>query len=111
MCGKIKAYQVGSPSAFYNKVSINSYYVEGISLTYGSPRKHISGLLLLPLMKLVLTLLATVPVLTLIKQEVPQFLQHSWGTITSVIQPLKAFFEMVSSMEMIFCGMELAVDL
>ncbi len=41
VCGKIKDYQFGSPSAFYNRVSINSYYVEGISLTYGSPRKHI----------------------------------------------------------------------
>ncbi len=51
-----------------------------------------SGLLLLPLMKLVLTFLVTVPVITLIKQEVPQLLQHSWGTITSVIQPVKAFF-------------------
>ncbi len=110
VCGKIKAYQVGSPSEFYNRVSIDSYYVEGISLLVSLMEVH-DGLLLLLVMKLVLTFLVTVPVLTLIKQEVPQLLQYSWGTITSVIQPVKAFFEMVSPMVVILCGMEPAVDL
>ncbi len=45
VCGKIKAYQIGSPDAFCsrsNTRSIDSNYVDGISLTYGSqPRKHI----------------------------------------------------------------------
>ena len=45
VCGRIIAYQVGSPAAFYsalrNGVSIESWYLEGISLTYGSPRQHI----------------------------------------------------------------------
>ena len=44
VCGKIKAYQVGSPDAFRsitNRHSIDSNYVDGISLTYGRPRKHI----------------------------------------------------------------------
>jgi len=45
VCGKIKAYQVGSPDGF--RVSslasnvIDSSYVDGISLTHGSPRQHI----------------------------------------------------------------------
>ena len=42
VCGKIKAYQVGSTDAFTNRYSIDSNYVDGISLTHGSqPRKHI----------------------------------------------------------------------
>ena len=44
VCDKIKAYQNGSPDAFgsYNfNPSINSNYVDGISLTYGDPRRHI----------------------------------------------------------------------
>ena len=47
VCGKIIAYQYGSPDAFGPKGrpsanSIDGSYVDGISLTYGSnPRKHI----------------------------------------------------------------------
>ncbi len=38
VCGKIKAYQIGSYDAFGNTHNI---YVDGISLTYGRPRNHI----------------------------------------------------------------------
>ena len=44
ICGKIKAYQFGSPDAFGGRCipkSINDNYVDGISLTHGSPRHHI----------------------------------------------------------------------
>ena len=47
VCGKIKAYQFGSTDAFGNlnrpnSRSIDTNYLDGISLTYGSrPRKHI----------------------------------------------------------------------
>ena len=47
VCGKIKAYQYGSPNAFdpyYNNrvITIDNLYVDGVSLTQGrSPRKHI----------------------------------------------------------------------
>ena len=48
VCGKIIAYQYGSPDAFgaYNVItrdnSIDGNYIDGISLTHGSnPRKHI----------------------------------------------------------------------
>ena len=44
VCGKIKAYQCGSTDAFQPSISnpsINSNYVDGISLTCGNPRKHI----------------------------------------------------------------------
>ncbi len=71
----------------------------------------IFGLLLAPLMKPVLARSTTVPVLILIKQTVPQLLQHSWGMITSVIQQVKDDFKMASSMVMILCGMELDVGL
>ena len=46
ICGKIKAYQFGSTDAFGTFTrplpnSINDNYVDGISLTHGSPRQHI----------------------------------------------------------------------
>ncbi len=46
--------------------------------------------LLVPLMRLVDTLITSVPVLTSIEQVVPPLLLHSWGMITSVIQAVKA---------------------
>ena len=46
MCGKIRAYQVGSPDSFgfsgrRSNNNINVNYVDGISLTHGNPRQHI----------------------------------------------------------------------
>ena len=43
ICGKVKGYQKGSPSAFaeVSNPSLNNGYVEGISITLGNPRKHV----------------------------------------------------------------------
>ena len=44
VCGRIIAYQVGSPSGFSPRLlsgNIDSDYVAGISLTHGQPRQHI----------------------------------------------------------------------
>lgn len=47
ICGRIIAYQYGRPEAFrlYNKqpstTTIDSNYVDGVSITYGNERKHI----------------------------------------------------------------------
>ena len=47
VCGRITAYQVGSTNAFRNyfenedTTTIDSAYVDGVSLTYGNPREHI----------------------------------------------------------------------
>ena len=45
VCGKVIGYQVGHPDAAAYRASnvknINTYYVDGVSLTHGSPRKHI----------------------------------------------------------------------
>ena len=42
ICGQAKGYQKGSPDAFESKArSINDNYVDGISITVGSPRKHV----------------------------------------------------------------------
>ena len=42
VCGRIIGYQIGSPASFHDSgFSINTYYVGGISVTHGSPRKHI----------------------------------------------------------------------
>ena len=39
VCGKIIAYQVGSFVRI--NASIDTYYVDGVSLTHGNPRHHI----------------------------------------------------------------------
>ena len=42
VCGRITAYQVGSPDDFRAETNdINSAYVDGVSLTHGNPRQHI----------------------------------------------------------------------
>ena len=42
ICGQAKAYQKGSTDAFEsNTQSIDGIYVDGISITLGSPRKHV----------------------------------------------------------------------
>ena len=43
VCGQIRGYQFNSPDAFTTGTSnIDSYYVDGVSITYGSnPRQHI----------------------------------------------------------------------
>ena len=43
VCGRIIGYQFGQPSAFAASrwYTINDAYVDGVSLTYGSPRQHI----------------------------------------------------------------------
>ena len=44
-CGRIRGYQKQSPDGFqYNTRSINTYYVDGVSITRGSPHKHIWSL-------------------------------------------------------------------
>ena len=42
ICGQARAYQKGSTDAFETKIqSIDDTYVDGISITLGSPRKHV----------------------------------------------------------------------
>ena len=46
VCGRIVAYQFGTPEAFFgfshqNQTTIDDAYVDGISITYGHPRNHI----------------------------------------------------------------------
>ena len=42
VCGRITGYQIGSPEAFLgSSLSIDSVYVDGVSITHGSPRQHI----------------------------------------------------------------------
>ena len=47
MCGQLRGYQYGTPDAFNSSLAnpsltIDSVYVDGVSITYGSaPRKHI----------------------------------------------------------------------
>ena len=45
VCGQVIAIQYGIPGAFYpqhvSSQSIDNYYVEGVSITHGSPREHI----------------------------------------------------------------------
>ena len=46
VCGKVIGYQVGHPDAAAERVNailnnINTYYIDGVSLTHGNPREHI----------------------------------------------------------------------
>ena len=46
ICGRVTGYQWGSPSAVYRPTSsfrsdINSFYVDGVGITRGSPRQHV----------------------------------------------------------------------
>ena len=41
VCGRVIGYQIGHPDAFHSSDSINEPYVEGVSITHGSPRSHI----------------------------------------------------------------------
>ena len=45
ICGQAKGYQKGHPVAFWATTgatkSIDSYYVDGVSITIGNPRKHV----------------------------------------------------------------------
>ena len=42
VCGRVRGYQKGQPDAFRrNTLSIDTYYVDGLSITYGNPRQHI----------------------------------------------------------------------
>ena len=42
VCGRAKGYQKGTPDAFnQGSRSIDTYYVDGLSITHGNPRQHI----------------------------------------------------------------------
>ena len=47
VCGRIIGYQIGLPDSFYrtssssSMFSIDTFYVDGVSVTHGSPRQHI----------------------------------------------------------------------
>ena len=41
ICGRVTGYQYGSTNAFHGPSNINSYYVDGVSITRGSPRQHV----------------------------------------------------------------------
>ena len=46
VCGRIRAYQYGLPDAFYGyndggQTTVDSAYVSGVAVMYGSPRQHI----------------------------------------------------------------------
>ena len=41
VCGRVIGYQSASPQAFHTLTSIDETYLDGVSITYGTPRKHI----------------------------------------------------------------------
>ena len=49
VCGRVTGYQYGSPDALFNWLNnhhndLNSYYLDGVSITHGSPRQHVWSL-------------------------------------------------------------------
>uniref|UniRef100_A0A1X7T838 Uncharacterized protein n=1 Tax=Amphimedon queenslandica TaxID=400682 RepID=A0A1X7T838_AMPQE len=41
ICGKVVGYQKGTPDAVYANNNINDAYIDGVSITRGSPRQHV----------------------------------------------------------------------
>uniref|UniRef100_A0A1X7TJ36 Fibrinogen C-terminal domain-containing protein n=2 Tax=Amphimedon queenslandica TaxID=400682 RepID=A0A1X7TJ36_AMPQE len=41
ICGRVTGYQYGHPDSIDGVDDINSYYVDGVSITRGSPRQHV----------------------------------------------------------------------
>ena len=41
VCGRIIGIQVASPDGFHSRRGISDTYIDGVSITYGSPRNHI----------------------------------------------------------------------
>ena len=41
ICGRVTGYQFGHVDAFHSSSNVNSWYVDGVSITRGSPRKHV----------------------------------------------------------------------
>ena len=41
ICGRVIGYQYRSTDAFHGPSDLNSYYVDGVSITRGSPRQHV----------------------------------------------------------------------
>ena len=41
VCGRVRGYQDYSPDAFTRTDSIDSHYIDGISITHGNPRTHL----------------------------------------------------------------------
>ena len=113
VCGKIKAYQKGSTNAFYPSISnpsINSNYVDGISLTYGDPKKHIWTF------AAALGEVGTFPPVNCpcinvnqTKLIVPHLLLILREIIISVIQEIEVVFNLIHSSQIILFGMELVV--
>lgn len=44
VCGRVRGYQRHMTDAFHTGGGINDHYIDGISITHGSPRKHIWSL-------------------------------------------------------------------
>ena len=41
VCGRVIGYQYGSPDAFNHVIQVDNPYMDGVSITYGNPRRHI----------------------------------------------------------------------
>ena len=84
MCGRIIGYQLGSTDAFaFTRRSVDSYYMDGISVTHGPPG-NTSGALLVVLMKLLLTMFQHAPASLGAPLELA--FPHLWARTTSVKQ-------------------------
>ena len=45
ICGRVTGYQYGHTDGLHTHININSYYLEGVSITRGSPRQHVWSLI------------------------------------------------------------------
>ena len=101
VCGRARGYQKGIPDAFYgNRDSINTCYVDGLSITYGNPRHHIWTYVAGAVGGLTYTFV-TVHVLLLQDQPLPLLLK----IITTVNLEQKLALVVVHITSLTHCGM------
>ena len=110
VCGRITAYQVGSTNAFRryyqntDTTTIDSNYVDGISLTHGNPRQHIwTFAAALDRKVAVWTIIWTVNA----HFSLTELSHHLWERITSVMLAMNILWIVRLASKLTLCGIEL----
>ena len=98
ICGRVTGYQYHSPDAFATTgpVNIDSYYVDGVSITRGSPRQHVWSLA-----NGITGSYAYVHV----HQEAPRLSHILWETIISASLVIRLMVGLIYSTQLIHSGM------
>jgi hypothetical protein len=113
ICGRLVGYQFASPNAVDNIISptldINSYYVDGVNITRGSPRQHVWTHTCVVILIRSMTILIVLVMIHLLLTAKPS--HHLLVLITSVNQVIMDLTGLLFYTPMILCGMAKGVVL